>query len=205
MFAALVFTGLVINWLGMRTEVLPPRAELSGLPTKLGTWNQKGSEILFDDAVNGILRTSDYTMREYSAPDGRIANIYVGYYASQRTGATYHSPQNCLPGAGWVLSDHQLIDIKTSAGSTITANRYTIENGIYRQVMIYWYQGRGQTEASEYSDKFRTIVDSITRSRSDGAMIRVMTTSGGDEQAAVRAVYDLASRLSEQLSPFIPE
>ena len=56
-----------------------------------------------------MLRATDYTMREYTSSDGRVANIYVGYYATQRTGATYHSPQNCLPGAGWVLSDPQVV------------------------------------------------------------------------------------------------
>jgi EpsI family protein len=82
---------------------------------------------------------------------------------------------------------------------------YIIENGIYRDVMIYWYQGRGHTEASEYRDKFNTIWDSVTRRRSDGAMVRVMTDVGGDQPASIAAATDLAARLAEKLSPFIPD
>jgi EpsI family protein len=178
---------------------------LTELPATLGEWRQKGSEFRFDAGVESVLRTTDYTMREYTGPDGRIANIYVGYYASQRTGATYHSPQNCLPGAGWIMKDPQYIDIATADGRTFRANRYTLENGIYNEVMIYWYQGRGRTEASEYSDKLNTVWDSVTRSRSDGAMVRVMTSVGNDEQAAIRAAADLSVSLATALPPYVPE
>jgi EpsI family protein len=144
-------------------------------------------------------------MREYTFSDGRIANIYVGYYSSQRSGATYHSPQNCLPGAGWVMKDPQIIDITTADGKSFKANRYIIENGIYHEVMIYWYQGRGRVEASEYSDKLNTIWDSVTRSRSDGAIVRVMTSVGADEAAGLKAASDLSAHLAEALPAFVPE
>jgi EpsI family protein len=144
-------------------------------------------------------------MREYSSPDGRVANVYVGYYATQRSGATYHSPQNCLPGAGWVLSEPTVTTITTPSGRTLTVNRFLIENGVYREVMLYWYQGRGRTEASEYRDKLATIFDSVTRRRSDGAMVRVMTSVGDDAAAADRAAVDLAGQLEDELPRFIPE
>lgn len=203
--ALLVVSGGFINWFAGRSEAPVQRASLADLPVTLGNWRQKGSEIRFDEQVESVLRTTDYTMREYMMPDGRIANLYVGYYASQRTGATYHSPQNCLPGAGWVMHDPQQIDIKTPDGRTFSANRYIIENGVYKEAMIYWYQGRGHTEASEYTDKVNTIWDSVTRRRSDGAIIRVMTDVGTDEESAINAAADLAARLAENLSPFVPE
>ena len=90
-------------------------------------------------------------------------------------------------------------------GRTFIANRYTLRNGIYHQVMLYWYQGRGRTESSEYRDKLNTIVDSVTRRRSDGGLVRVMTDVGHDEEASLKAVADLAAKLAEQLPPFMPE
>jgi exosortase D (VPLPA-CTERM-specific) len=202
---AIVIGGIAVNWFATRSETVPDRQPLTQLSTKLGDWQQKGGDIRFDESVESVLKTTDYTMREYTLPDGRIANLYVGYYASQRTGATYHSPLNCLPGAGWVMKDPQRIDITTADGRTFTANRYIIENGIYREVMIYWYQGRGHTEASEYRDKVNTVLDSITRSRSDGAIVRVMTSVGSDEPAALQAATDLAAQLAAELTPFVPE
>ena len=202
---AMIVGGAAVNWFVSRGEADVQRKPLTELSRTLGEWNQKGEEIKFGPDTESVLRTTDYTMREYTLPDGRVANIYIGYYASQRTGATYHSPQNCLPGAGWVMSDPQTVDIETNDGRSFKANRYTVKNGVYKEVMIYWYQGRGRTEASEYTDKLNTIWDSVTRRRTDGAMIRVMTSVGGDEDAAVKAAVDLSKHLTESLDAYLPE
>jgi EpsI family protein len=201
----LVAAGAAVNWFALRPEATPPRSSLAELPETLGDWRQKGSEFRFGTGIESVLKTTDYTMREYILPDGRIANIYVGYYASQRSGATYHSPQNCLPGAGWVMKDPQSVDITTPDGRTFRANRYTLENGPYKEVMIYWYQGRGRTEASEYADKINTVLDSVMRSRSDGAIVRVMTSVGHDESVAIRAAVDLSAALAAALPPHVPD
>jgi exosortase D (VPLPA-CTERM-specific) len=205
LIAMLVIGGLVIHWVDNRGEAAVPHTPLNQLPSKLGDWQQVGGNILFDEQVTDILRATDYVMREYAGPDGRMANLYVGYYASQRTGASYHSPQNCLPGAGWVLKDPKRITLTTTDGQSFEANQYVVENGMYSEVMIYWYQGRGHTEASEYRDKLNTVWDSITRSRSDGAMVRVMTNVGQDKAAAEIAAADLAVRLSEALPAYVPD
>ena len=205
LIAVLLFGGILINWFEGRGEVVAERKPLAELPIQLGEWRQKGNDIRFSEDVESVLRTSDYTMREYLTPGGRIANIYVGYYASQRTGATYHSPQNCLPGAGWVMTEPEKIEITTASGETFTANRYVIENGIYKEVMIYWYQGRGHREASEYRDKINTVWDSVSRRRSDGAIVRIMTSVGDNERDAVEAAADLSARLAEKLDLFVPE
>ena len=144
-------------------------------------------------------------MRDYALPSGKTANLYVGFYNSQRTGATYHSPQNCLPGSGWEMKNPELVEIKTPAGKTFTANRYVVQNGDYREVLVYWYQGRGRATASEYRDKVYTVLDSLFRRRSDGAMVRVMTPAGGDEAESLQAAVDLSAQISDRLAPFVPE
>lgn len=205
LIVTMIISGAAVNWFVTRGETPVDRRPLAELNSTLGDWRQKGSEIKFDESVESVLRTSDYTMREYTMPDGRIANLYVGYYASQRTGATYHSPQNCLPGAGWVMKDPQYIEIAGSDGHSFKANRFIVQNGVYNELMIYWYQGRGRTTASEYDDKVNTVWDSVTQRRSDGAIVRVMTSIGSDEAAAVKAASDLSARLKESLFLFVPE
>lgn len=197
--------GVFINWFERRGEAEVVRKPLSEMSVQLGDWRQKGSEIRFGEATESVLRVSDYTMREYLLPNGRLANAYIGYYASQRTGATYHSPQNCLPGAGWVMRDPEHIEIKMSGGKTFTANRYIIENGVYKEVMIYWYQGRGRIEPNEYRDKLNTVWDSVLRRRSDGAMVRVMTSVGNDEAEATEYAADLSAQIAEKLGEYVPE
>ena len=205
LFAALMIGGVFINWFAERGEIAVRRENLAGIPAQLGDWRQKGSEIKFDKQTESVLRASDYMMREYVTPDGRGANLYVGYYASQRSGATYHSPQNCLPGAGWEMKQPDVIEIKTPAGKTFEANWFIVENGAYKEVLIYWYQGRGRAVASEYRDKIYTVWDSVTRRRSDGAMVRVMTSVGNSEADATRAAADLAAQTADNLSAFVPD
>lgn len=178
---------------------------MSEISARLGEWRQKGDAIRFGAATETVLGTTDYTMREYVAPGGRLANLYVGYYASQRHGATYHSPLNCLPSSGWVMTQPERIEIKSPSGETFTANKFIIENGVYREVLIYWYQGRGRATASEYTDKINTVWDSVLRRRSDGAMVRVMTGVSDSETEATAKAADLAAQIAEKLPEFVPE
>ncbi len=201
----LLVGGVFINWFEQRGEAEIVRKPLSEFSKNLGEWTQRGDPIRFSEATETVLKTTDYTMREYTFSDGRIANLYIGYYASQRTGATYHSPQNCLPGAGWILKEPQTVEIKTPSGKTFQANHYLIENGVNDQIMIYWYQGRGRISASEYRDKINTVLDSTFRRRSDGAMIRILIPVGDDEQKATETAINLAAQTEENLSEFVPE
>ena len=206
LIVVLLFGGVFINWFERRGEVLIERKALSEIPPALGEWRQKGNDIRFSEQTESVLRTSDYIMRDYYLADGARANLYVGYYASQRTGATYHSPQNCLPGAGWEMKNPEPVEIRTPGGKTFTANRYIIQNGDYSEVLIYWYEGRGRAVASEYTDKIYTVFDSVARRRSDGAIIRVMTPAAGNSDAeAVRKAIDLSAQIADELPEFVPE
>ncbi len=199
----LIVGGLFINWFEQRGEAEIERKPLAELSTNLGEWRQKGSNIEFGEETESVLKTSDYIMREY-VKNGRVANLYIGYYASQKTGSTYHSPQNCLPGAGWEMQQPEVIEITTPDGKIFEANRYKIKNGKFEEIMLYWYQGRGRAVASEYKDKVYTVLDSVLRQRSDGSMVRVMTAVGKDESKAEREAIDLAAQTADQLSEFIP-
>jgi EpsI family protein len=201
----LLFGGVFVNWFEQRGEARVERRSLKEFPLKLGGWRQRGDEIRFGEQTESILKTTDYTMRDYFLPNGSLANVYIGYYESQRTGTTYHSPQNCLPGAGWVMNEPQTIQITTDSGNTFEANRFIVNNGVNRDVLIYWYQGRGRATASEYSDKIYTVFDSIMRGRSDGAMVRVMKNIGDSETLATADAIDLSAKLADELPEFIPD
>jgi EpsI family protein len=205
MFALLVFGGAVVNWWERTGEAHVARQQLSQFPSQLAEWQQRGADGKFTTEVEQILRADDYVMRDYAAPDGRTANFYVGYYLTQRNGATYHSPLNCLPGAGWTMRDPALVRITPEGGGQpFEANRYILENGDSRQLLIYWYQGHGRTVANEYWGKFYNVVDSVRLRRSDGAMVRVMVPVGRDESAALRSATEFAALAAQQLPAFVP-
>ena len=201
----LLVVWLCINWFENIGELQVEHLSLTELPSELGAWQQKGEDTRFDAETESVLRTSDYVMRNYFSPTGKRANLYIGYYASQRSGATYHSPQNCLPGSGWEMKNPQLVEIKTPAGKNFVVNRYIVQNGDYQAILIYWYQGRGRVTANEYQDKLNTVVDGVLKRRSDGAMVRVMTSVGQNEEEALQTAVDLSAQVADNLTPFVPD
>lgn len=201
---AIVAVGALVNSWAYLGEAHVDRKELKGFPDRIGNWQQTGVDAQFDSATMKVLRATDYLMRDYQRNDGLRANFYVGYYATQRDGATYHSPLNCLPGSGWTMNEPGKITVSTVDGRSFTANRYIIQNGDSRSAMIYWYQGRGRAIASEYWGKVYTVIDSVRLRRSDAAMVRVTVPVIGSEQKAMEAAAELAGTASTALSEFVP-
>ena len=201
---AVLLVGVLVNGWSYLGEAHVDRKPLQEFPQQLGDWTQKGTDTKLDEPTLKVLRASDYLLRDYRRPDGLMGNFYVGYYASQRQGATFHSPLNCLPGAGWNLTQPGRITITRPDGSSFEANKYVIQNGSQRQAMIYWYQGRGRSVASEYWGKVYTVIDSVRLRRSDAAMIRITVPIRGSDAAALDAATDLAANANGQLDEFVP-
>jgi EpsI family protein len=80
-----------------------------------------------------------------------------------------------------------------------------IQNGDHKELLVYWYQGRGRAVASEYWGKIYTVLDSVRLRRSDGAMVRITTPVDSSEPAALKAAADLAAASSDTLPEFIPD
>lgn len=203
LLAALLLGGVVINVWDRAGEAKVSRQPLKNLPAQLGSWRQQGTDVRFDSETEKVLRADDYVSRNFES-NGTVASLYVGYYVTQRTGATYHSPLNCLPGSGWVMSDGGRVTITPRGAPSFEANRYLIQNGDQRALMIYWYQGRGSAVASEYWAKIYTVLDSVRRRRSDGALVRVMVPVLNSTQESEKAAVDLASQAAAELTAFVP-
>src|ERR687893_648589 len=117
MAALLVLGGAVVNLWAASGEARTPRRALAEFPAEVGGWRQLGRDVRFDAATEAVLRADDYVSRDYAGQGGQTASLYVGYYTTQRAGATYHSPLNCLPGSGWVLSEPSALRIQPADGS----------------------------------------------------------------------------------------
>jgi EpsI family protein len=200
----IVVVGIVVNAWSYLGEAHVERKELKDFPQAVGTWQRTGTDQTIDDATMKVLRASDYLLRDFRTSQGQVANLYVGYYASQRSGATYHSPLNCLPGSGWTLSEPGKATIALSDGSSFVANKYVIQNGDYKSLMVYWYQGRGRNVASEYWGKVYTVFDSVRLRRSDGAMVRVTVPVRSSVAEAEQTAIEFASAASTALPEYVP-
>jgi EpsI family protein len=204
LLAVILVAGILVNAWAYLGEAHVERKQLKDFPRQIGGWQQIGSDSVLDNETLKVLRASDYLMRNYRSANGRVANFYVGYYATQRDGATYHSPLNCLPGSGWIMSDPAKVTITLPDGRTFTANRYLIQNGDEKDLLVYWYQGRGRAVASEYWGKVYTVLDSVRLRRSDGAMVRVTIPVDKSETASLQMATDLAANATFVLPEFVP-
>jgi EpsI family protein len=137
------------------------------------------------------LGVDDYVNRLYANAGAYVA-VYAAYYETQRQGNTMHSPLNCLPGAGWQPLSRSDLDIRLNDGSSIVVNRYIIQKGLDRQVVLYWYQSHGRVVASEYAGKVYLVYDSIRLHRSDGGMVRVVSPIEASTSVAELAASDRA-------------
>jgi EpsI family protein len=200
----ILLVGVLVNTWSYLGEARVERKHLNDFPETVGQWKKAGSDTILDDETLKVLRASDYLLRDFQKPEGTEAKLYVGYYASQRTGATYHSPLNCLPGSGWTLSAPGKATITMPDGNSFVANKYIIETGDFRSMMIYWYQGRGRNIASEYWAKVYTVLDSVSMRRSNVAMVRVTVPITGSEQAAEQSAIEFASAAAGLLPQYVP-
>jgi EpsI family protein len=188
---------------GPRAETTAERTPLYELPHSIGSWSGSDTEPFADDIV-AQLGVDDYINRLYFQPGHQApVAVYVGYYGSQRHGDTIHSPQNCLPGAGWRPVEsgrHQL----SAGGRTVEVNRYVISKGASRQVVLYWYQGRGRVVAGEYTNKALLMLDAARLGRSSGGLVRLITPVTADTDAATAQLTAFASQLLPHLSRHLP-
>jgi len=181
--AAFLLVGGAANRSVRIEDRVPVREPLRGFPMKIADWaGEPGPD--FQPRVVEILGTNEYITRVYRRDLLQPVDLYVGYFESQRTGRLIHSPLNCLPGAGWQPIESKQISIRVPASASaapalaqrdVSVNRLVVQKGEERQVVFYWYHGRGRVTASEYAGRLYMAIDALRRHRTDGALVRVMS------------------------------
>jgi EpsI family protein len=195
-----------VSWLMPRPqEIIPERASFSDFPLEIGAWS--GRRRPLERTYLDALKLDDYMLADY-AKDGRVVNLYVAYYNSQRKGEAVHSPRACMPGGGWQLSDFNqrtLANINVN-GRPLRVNRTLIALGDERQLVYYWFEQRGRVITNEFVVKWYLFWDALTRNRTDGALVRVITQvpHGGSEADADAGLVDLVSHLPPVLPVYVP-
>lgn len=193
-----------VQLLRNRAEVRPNTPALQGYPMVVGDW--RGEDEHMAQSVLDVLGPGDFLSRLYTKPGTPPVEIFVAYFASQRSGDTIHSPKNCLPGSGWQPLDSGVTVIPLGNGRSTRATRYIVAKGSSRQLVMYWFQSHGKATSSEYAAKFQLIADAIRMNRTDGALVRVVTPvvpGESDAQSELRAA-EFMSAAYPALDRFIP-
>lgn len=204
--AVLMLATAIVLQAHSRSEYFPPRKSLSSFPSHIDGWS--GTDETLDQQTLDILGPGEFLVRDYENEDSPqpSINLYIAYFPSQKAGDTIHSPNHCLPGAGWVPTSREVVQIPAPDGSLFPANRYVVAKTGERQLVLYWFQGHGRQVASEYWAKYYLVSDAVRINRSDGGLVRLMTPmmNGESADAAEARLMKLGSQFLPMLDRYIP-
>ncbi len=185
-------------------EATPPARPLSEFPKDVGNYRTV-ADLPFDQDTLKVLGVTDYLNRVYFSPSQGDLGLYVGYFRTQRTGATIHSPKNCLPGAGWQPTTSEIYQLPLADGRKVPVNLYVIRKDLDQQIVLYWYQSHGRVVASEYWGKFYMVYDALRLNRTDAALVRITApVRNGDTDAAREQAIAFAKQVAVDVEQIIP-
>jgi len=206
----LMLAVLLVATLGMQHlshgEATPTARPMSEFPAKIGPYASLADYQLPKDELE-VLKVTDYINRTYWSPSmgNHTMGLYIGYFATQRTGAGIHSPKNCLPGAGWNPVNESIYQLPLDDGRKVPINLYFLRKGLDEEVVLYWYQSHGRIIASEYWGKFYLVYDALRLNRTDAALVRItFPVENGDEAKAQEQALAFAKTITTNIDQVIP-
>ncbi|KIC41608.1 transmembrane exosortase [Ruegeria sp. ANG-R] len=208
--AALIFIAAAIVWqtLPQRGDQVATRDTFAIFPRHLGDWRQQGSQQFLDSRIEEALAADDYLQidlaKEGLAPE---VSLFMAWYDDQSQNGV-HSPEICLPGAGWEIAWFERTDIGKLVNSEtpFNINRAIIQKGELRMMVYYWFEQKGRRIAWDFAAKYWLMMDGIRTGRTDGALVRLTTViePGESDAAAEARLQDVVDNLSPILPRFIP-
>jgi exosortase D (VPLPA-CTERM-specific) len=198
--ASILLTIMVILSQGIEfREKIPIKKSFEHFPIGVGEW--AGVRQIMDQRFIDELDLSDYVIIDYLNRRNTSVNLYVAYYESQRKGESIHSPATCLPGSGWNFKEagETTILVPGHDGGFMRVNRAFMEKVGQRQLAYYWFPQRGRVLTNAYQLKIFAFWDALTRQRTDGALVRLITPVYESEE-----LKDAEARLQAFVRDIVP-
>jgi EpsI family protein len=198
--ATLLVSTLIFSQTVEFQEKIPSKKSLDQFPLEVADWSAEGRQSL-DNQFLKKLNLSEYIMTDYKNGEGKEVNFYVAYYESQSRGKSIHSPETCLPASGWRSDQSGTIRIITDAGNSgiISVSRKVIRYNSSKQIIYFWFSQRGRILTNMYELKLYNFWDALTKQRTDGALIRLITPVYRNEK-----LTDADARLQNFMKDFVP-
>ncbi|MGB5836594.1 MAG: VPLPA-CTERM-specific exosortase XrtD [Albidovulum sp.] len=176
-------------------------------PRQIDAW--QSYTIPLEPEIQKVLGADDYVNGFYQTPGERsIVSFFVAYYEKQTEGQGIHSPEVCLPTGGWeVFSlDEVPVDMSGTVYGQFTANRAVIQKGLSKQLVYYWFEGRGKRISNDFRAKLSVLQDSLLLGRTDGALVRYVTPiePGETEEDAEGRLMRFMHQSLQSLPRYVP-
>jgi len=203
--ALIMVLTMILLGFSNHSEIIKPNKPFDSFPMNIGKWN--GTTSRFDEKIYDILGVDDSLLASYKSDNGKAVELYVGFYQSQKEGDLIHSPKNCMPGSGWNIlkSSIETVDtVKDGKAETIDVIKLILGKGSEKQVMLYWFQSRGRIISSEYMEKIWLVIDSITKHRTDGSFVRLISPVIKSEDETLELLKGFTKDIYPHLNEYLP-
>jgi len=150
---------------------LPQRMTFKSFPLQIGEWQGKRSFI--SKEILDSLWADDYVQAAFFNPNSQnMVYLLIPFYEYQGTRHTVHAPQACLLGGGWALTKSNERTVRLNDSKQITIMTMILEKGNSKLLGSYFFMQRGRVFTNPWLNKLYLIWDSITKARTDGALVR---------------------------------
>ena len=175
--------GLAIKKITFEGKV-PVRKTFDAFPMQIADWT--GERRTLPPKILAALWADDHTIATFrkKGTSNKI-KLLITYYNYQSTYHTAHAPQACMLGTGWALDRSDDRAVSVSLGRTIPVRSIIWERGDIKYLGIYFFLQRGRVITSPWANKGFLLWDSVTRHRTDGALVRMEMNIG-----AYRSIAD---------------
>jgi EpsI family protein len=197
----MLFSAFILNF-AKESKETPPLNKFSKFPLKIGQW--QGKKDFFDQKVYDILGVDDSVLAHYKNPQNRYVQLYVGFYRSQKEGDLIHSPKNCMPGSGWNIVNSGIEEVVLKSNKKIKVIRLNLKKDSEEQIVLYWFQSRGRIISSEYWQKIWLVVDSVTKGRTDGSFVRLVSPVNETREKTLETLKEFTIDIYPYLNEYIP-
>ena len=187
-------------------EKIPPAKSFAAFPLQVGEWT--GKRDVMEEKFVKELDLSDYVIVDY-VNGAHAVNFYTAYYESQRKGESIHSPETCLPGSGWEFKNAGSVTLPLTSrdGKPMRVNKAFMEKGAYKQLSYFWFPQRDRVLTNAWELKLYNFWDALTRQRTDGALVRLITPVYPNESVedADKRLVSFTREIVPILNEFLPK
>ena len=168
-----------------RAEVLPENVPLASVPRQLGSWNLQ-EEGVVEKEIQDVLKADELLNRSYVSTSGTRTPAHLLWLTLNLSGAAVLRTRREIAcrAAVWAPSVSDIVQIPIPGREPIEANRYVVQKGNVKSLVLYWYQSRDRVVADEYRAKFYVVADALRYNRTDTALVRVVVPIANDDMAA---------------------
>ena len=204
--AVMIAAITILPSMPQRVAVMPDRSSFNQFPHQLGEWRQFGQEYRLTPQIERILAADDYHGAQFiQARDEPILDFFTAWYADLAEEGVQHTPEICLPAAGWEIAKVERVDISNDLGleEPFRVNRVILQKGEERMLVYYWFMHMGQAIPSNASAKLSVLTKGLFAERLDGAIMRI--TSPISEEYPEAVAEARMANLLRQILPVMPK